>query len=73
MHTAKSKLGVRYMYVLYIICYTFMDPSNYFIILKKGIVDLYVLLRNYIQAVFYFLHFNFYQSSTYYYENTIFS
>ena len=67
MHMAKSKVGVRYTYVLYITCYTFLDPSNYFIIKKKkGIVGLSVLLRNYIQAVlFYFLYLNFYQSSTY--------
>ena len=35
MHMAKSKVGVRYTYVLYITCYTFLDPSNYFIIKKK--------------------------------------
>lgn len=75
MHMAKSKVGVRYTYVLYITCYTFLDPSNYFIIKKKkGIVGLSVLLRNYIQAVlFYFLYLSFYESSTYCYENTIFS
>lgn len=65
------KLGVTYMYVLYIICYT---PRHFKYLMikkkkKKGIVDAYVLIWNVIQAVlFCFLCFYSYQSSTCYME-----